>query len=156
MKDFDKTDLKILQVLQGNGRLTNVELSERIELSPSPCLRRLKQLEDSGVIEKYVALLSSQKLGLGLEVIISVSLQKIPGIRSRFEDEVMKWQEVQSCQALTGQTDYVLRAFFIDMEDFSHFVLGKLLSLPGIENAQSSFVLKSIKNTTELPLGHLE
>lgn len=156
MQNFDKTDLKILQVLQNNGRLTNVELSEYVSLSPSPCLRRLKHLEELGIIEKYVALLSPAKVALGLEVLIRVSVQKKTEVRERFEKEVAGWSQVLTCHALTGETDYILHAFFVDMDDFSYFILETLLTLPGIEDAKSSFVLKSVKSTTALPLNHLE
>lgn len=152
---LDKTDLKILQVLQANGRLSNVELSERVALSPSPCLRRLKQLEDSGIIRQYAALLSPVALGLGLQVIIRVSTDKSPHLRESFEQTVRTWQEVLSCFALTGEADYLLHAFFTDMNAFSHFVLNVLLAQAGVLDAKSSFVLKEIKNTTSLPLVHL-
>lgn len=152
---LDKTDLKILQVLQENGRLTNVELSERIALSPSPCLRRLKQLEDAGIIRQYAALLSPAAVHLGLQAFIRVSISKAKDAREDFAQSVQEWPEVLSCFALTGETDYLLRAFFTDMNSFSHFVLDTLLSHHGVQDAQSSFVLKEIKNTTALPLGHL-
>ena len=137
---LDKTDLKILQVLQENGRLTNVELAERISLSPSPCLRRLKQLED---------------VDLGLQAFIRVSISKAKDAREDFAQSVKEWPEVLSCFALTGETDYLLHAFFTDMNAFSHFVLDTLLSHHGVQDAQSSFVLKEIKTTTSLPLSHL-
>ena len=152
---LDKTDLKILQVLQENGRLTNVELSERIALSPSPCLRRLKQLEDAGIIRQYAALLSPAAVHLGLQAFIRVSISKAKDAREDFAQSVQEWPEVLSCFALTGETDYLLNAFFTDMNSFSHFVLDTLLSHHGVQDAQSSFVLKEIKNTTALPLGHL-
>lgn len=153
---LDKTDLKILQVLQENGRLTNVELSERVALSPSPCLRRLKQLEDAGIIRQYAALLSPVELELGLQAFIRVSINKSKEAREDFSDAVQTWPEVLSCFALTGETDYLLHAFFTDMNAFSHFVLDTLLSHHGVQDAQSSFVLKEIKNTTALPLAHLQ
>lgn len=153
---LDKTDLKILQVLQHSGRLTNVELSERVALSPSPCLRRLKQLEDAGIIRQYVALLSPVAVKLGLQAFIRVSIDKSAESRHRFADVVQNWSEVLSCFALTGETDYLLHTFFPDMNAFSHFVLDTLLSTPGVQDAQSSFVLKEIKNTTALPLSHLQ
>lgn len=152
---LDKTDLKILQVLQENGRLTNVELSERVALSPSPCLRRLKQLEDAGIIRQYAALLSPVAVKLGLQAFIRVSIDKAVEARDDFSSAVQNWPEVLSCFALTGETDYLLHAFFTDMNAFSHFVLDTLLSHPGVQDAKSSFVLKEIKNTTALPLGHL-
>ena len=153
---LDKTDLKILQVLQENGRLTNVELSERVALSPSPCLRRLKQLEDAGIIRKYAALLSPVAVELGLQAFIRVSISKAKAEREEFSAAVQTWPEVLSCFALTGETDYLLHAFFTDMNAFSHFVLDTLLSHEGVQDAQSSFVLKEIKNTTALPLAHLQ
>ena len=116
---LDKIDLKILQVLQENGRLTNVELSERVALSPSPCLRRLKQLEDAGVIQRYAALLSPAAIELGLQAFIRVTLNKAGGGREKFDEAVQGWQEILSCFALTGETDYMLHAFFVDMEHFS-------------------------------------
>lgn len=152
---LDKTDIKILQVLQENGRLTNVELSERVALSPSPCLRRLKQLEDAGIVRQYAALLSPESVNLGLQAFIRVSIRKAKDARKDFAASVRKWPEVLSCFALTGETDYLLQAFFTDMNAFSHFVLDTLLSHHGVQDAQSSFVLKEIKHTTSLPLNHL-
>ncbi len=152
---LDKIDLKILQVLQENGRLSNVELSERIALSPSPCLRRLKQLEDNGIIRRYAALLSPVSLGLGLQVMIRVTTDKAAQARVEFENAVQTWSEVLSCFALTGESDYLLHAFFTDMNAFSHFVLDVLLSHNCVLDAKSSFVLKEIKSTTALPLLHL-
>ena len=152
---LDKIDLKILQVLQENGRLTNVELSERVALSPSPCLRRLKQLEDAGVIQRYAALLSPAAIELGLQAFIRVTLNKAGGGREKFDEAVQGWQEILSCFALTGETDYMLHAFFVDMEHFSHFVLEVLLNQEGVQDARSSFVLREVKKTTALPLNHL-
>ena len=153
---LDKTDLKILHVLQENGRLSNVELSEKVALSPSPCLRRLKQLEDAGIIRQYAALLSPTALGLGLQVMIRVTTDKSPDARAEFESAVQSWQEVLTCLALTGEADYLLHAFFTDMNAFSHFVLNVLLSHTCVLDAKSSFVLKEIKNTTALSLAHLQ
>ena len=152
---LDKIDLKILQVLQENGRLTNVELSERVALSPSPCLRRLKQLEDAGVIQRYAALLSPAAIELGLQAFIRVTLNKAGGGREKFDEAVQGWQEILSCFALTGETDYMLHAFFVDMEHFSHFVLEVLLNQEGVQDARSSLVLREVKKTTALPLNHL-
>ena len=152
---LDKIDLKILQVLQENGRLSNVELSERVALSPSPCLRRLKQLEDNGIIRRYAALLSPVSLGLGLQVMIRVTTDKTAQSRGEFESAVQTWSEVLGCFALTGESDYLLHAFFTDMNAFSHFVLDVLLSHSCVLDAKSSFVLKEIKSTTALPLLYL-
>ncbi len=121
---LDRIDLKILQVLQENGRLSNVELSERVALSPSPCLRRLKQLEDMGIIRRYAALLSPVSLRLGLQVIIRVSTDKSAQSRQDFESAVHTWHEVLYCFALTGEADYLLHAFFTDMNAFFAFCVG--------------------------------
>ena len=152
---LDKIDLKILQVLQENGRLSNVELSERVALSPSPCLRRLKQLEDNGIIRRYAALLSPVSLGLGLQVMIRVTTDKTAQSRGEFESAVQTWSEVLGCFALTGESDYLLHAFCTDRNAVSHFVLDVLLSHSCVLDAKSSFVLKEIKSTTALPLLHL-
>ncbi len=153
---LDKTDLKILQALQNSGRLTNVELAERVALSPSPCLRRLKQLEEAGVIRGYAALLNPDAVQLGLQVFIRVSVDKSSHSRDGFAGSVQQWPEVLSCFALTGETDYMLHAFFTDMQSFSHFILDTLLSHPGVLDARSSFVLQEVKNSTALPLHHLQ
>ena len=153
---LDKIDLKILQALQHNGRLSNVELSERVALSPSPCLRRLKQLESTGIIRGYAALVHPSTVALGLQVFIRVSVDKSTHLRDGFADSVRDWPQVLHCFALTGETDYLLHTFFPDMNAFSHFVLDTLLSHPGVQDAKSSFVLKELKNTTALPLGHLQ
>lgn len=155
MNELDKTDIRILQALQQNGRLTNVELAEFAALSPSPCLRRLKQLEESGVIRRYAALLSPEAVGLGLQAVIRVTVKKDQAAREKFTEAVQSWKEVLNCLALTGESDYMLQAYFVDMADFSHFILEVLLALPFVSDAKSSFVLKEIKHTTALPLKHL-
>ena len=152
---LDKTDLKILQVLQENGRLSNVELSERVALSPSPCLRRLKQLEENGIIRRYAAMLSPVALQLGFHVFIRVSADKSIEARESFARAVQSWPQVLGCFALTGEADYLLHAYFTNMDALSHFVLDVLLSHDFVRDAKSSFVLKEIKNTSALPLNHL-
>ncbi|MBI3146179.1 MAG: Lrp/AsnC family transcriptional regulator [Pseudogulbenkiania sp.] len=152
---LDKTDLRILAELQLNGRLSNVELAERIALSPSPCLRRLKQLEESGVIRQYVALLDPARIGLGLQAFVRVMLEK-RGNLDLFIDAVQRWPEVINCYAMTGEMDYLLQVYFEDMEHFSRFVMDQLLQQPGIQDVKSSFVLKEFKRTAALPLEHLK
>lgn len=153
---LDKIDLKILIELQRNGRLTNVELAERIALSPSPCLRRLKHLEENGIISHYVALLDPTRIGLGLQAFIRVALEKRGNPSSQqFSVAAQNWPEVINCYAMTGEMDYLLQVYFENMEHFSHFVMDKLLIYPGIEDVKSSFVLKELKRTTALPLSHL-
>jgi len=153
---LDKTDLRILAELQLNGRLTNVELAERVALSPSPCLRRLKQLEESGAISQYVALLDPGKIGLGLQAFVRVMLEKRGNSHNQsFIDAVQRWPEVINCYAMTGEMDYLLQVYFEDMEHFSRFVMNELLPQPGVEDVKSSFVLKEFKRTTALPLTHM-
>ncbi|AXT47921.1 MULTISPECIES: Lrp/AsnC family transcriptional regulator [Chromobacterium] len=153
---LDKTDLRILAELQHDGRLTNVELAERVALSPSPCLRRLKQLEESGVIRQYVALLDPARIGLGLQAWVRVTLEKRGNAHLQsFIEAVQSWQEVINCFAMTGEMDYLLQVYFEDMEHFSRFVMDELLQHPGVADVKSSFVLKEIKRTTSLPLGQL-
>lgn len=153
---LDKTDIKMLAALQANGRLTNVELAEKVALSPSPCLRRLKQLEDSGVIRQYVALLDPAKIGLGLQAFVRVTLEKRGSTHLQgFMDAVQRWPEVVNCYAMTGEMDYLLQVYFEDLEHFSRFVMDDLLQQPGVEDVKSSFVLKEFKQTTSLPISHL-
>ncbi|GGX95219.1 AsnC family transcriptional regulator [Vogesella alkaliphila] len=146
----------MLAALQANGRLTNVELAEKVALSPSPCLRRLKQLEDSGVIRQYVALLDPAKIGLGLQAFVRVTLEKRGNAHLQgFMDAVQRWPEVVNCYAMTGEMDYLLQVYFEDLEHFSRFVMDDLLQQPGVEDVKSSFVLKEFKQTTSLPISHL-
>lgn len=153
---LDKTDLRILAELQKNGRLTNVELAERVALSPSPCLRRLKQLEESGVIRQYVALLDAHRIGLGLQAFVRVMLEKRGNAHIQsFVEAVQGWPEVTHCYAMTGEMDYLLQVYFEDLEHFSRFVMDELMSHPGVIDVKSSFVLKELKQTTSMPLTHL-
>jgi Lrp/AsnC family transcriptional regulator, leucine-responsive regulatory protein len=158
--ELDKTDRKILSVLQSNGRLSNQEIAERVNLSASPCLRRIKQLEESGVIRQYVALLDPEKIGLGLLAYVNVRLEKhsdTPGSSARspraaFAASVETWPEVVACYAMTGEMDYLLRVHVEDMEHFSHFMMETLLKHPVVLDVKSSFALQKVKDTTALPL----
>lgn len=157
---LDKTDRKILSILQQDGRLTNQEIAERVSLSPSPCLRRIKNLEEAGVIRQYVALLDPEKIGLGLLAYVSVRLEKhsdLPGggqrsPRADFAASVASWPEVVACYAMTGEMDFLLRVHVEDMGHFSHFVMETLLRHPAVLDVKSSFALQRIKDTTALPL----
>lgn len=158
--ELDKTDRKILSILQSDGRLTNQEVAERVSLSPSPCLRRIKSLEEAGVIRQYVALLDPDKIGLGLLAYVNVRLEKhgdssAGGSRSPradFAAAVANWPEVVACYAMTGEMDYLLRVHVEDMEHFSHFMMETLLKHPAVLDVKSSFALQRIKDTTALPL----
>ncbi|WP_151635416.1 Lrp/AsnC family transcriptional regulator [Noviherbaspirillum aerium] len=158
--NLDKTDRKILSILQSDGRLSNQEVAERVSLSPSPCLRRIKNLEESGVIRQYVALLDADKIGLGLLAYVNVRLEKhsdLPSAGGRsplsdFSASVANWPEVVACYAMTGDLDYLLRVHVEDMEHFSRFMMETLLRHPAVTDVKSSFALQKIKETTALPL----
>lgn len=156
--ELDKTDRKILSILQSDGRLTNQEVAERVSLSPSPCLRRIKSLEEAGVIRQYVALLDPDKIGLGLLAYVNVRLEKHSSAggshspRADFAASVANWPEVVACYAMTGEMDYLLRVHVEDMEHFSHFMMETLLKHPAVLDVKSSFALQRIKDTTALPL----
>jgi Lrp/AsnC family leucine-responsive transcriptional regulator len=162
---LDKTDRKILAILQQDGRLTNQEVADRVNLSPSPCLRRIRQLEDSGVIRQYVALLAPEKIGLGLLAYVNVRMEKhsdilspgsarntSPSPRADFAASVENWPEVVACYAMTGEMDYLLRVHVEDMEHFSRFMMETLLRHPAVLDVKSSFALQRVKDTTALPL----
>lgn len=162
--ELDKTDRKILAVLQTDGRLSNQDVAEKVSLSPSPCLRRIKRLEDAGVIRQYVALLDPDKIGLGLLAYVNVRLEKhsegqAPGGRATgatprgdFALSVANWPEVVACYAMTGEMDYLLRVHVEDMDHFSRFMMATLLRHPAVLDVKSSFALQRIKDTTALPL----
>jgi Lrp/AsnC family leucine-responsive transcriptional regulator len=158
---LDKTDRRILAVMQENGRLSNQEVAEQVSLSPSPCLRRIRRLEQAGVIRKYVALLDADKLGLGLLAYVNVRLEKqgeggarsAASSRASFAAAVMDWPEVVACHAMTGDMDYLLRVHVEDMEHFSRFMMDTLLRHPAVQDVRSSFALQQVKETTALPLG---
>lgn len=155
--NLDRTARKILDLLQKDGRLTNVQLGEKIALSPSPCLRRVRALEEAGVIRQYVALLDPLKVGLGLLAYVSVTLEKRGKMAGEvFGRAVMGWSEVVSCYSMTGDMDYLLRVHVQDLEHFARFMMERLLKQPSVIDVKSTFVLEKIKDTTALPLEHLK
>jgi Lrp/AsnC family leucine-responsive transcriptional regulator len=154
---FDKIDLNILRELQQDSSLTNQELADRVGLSASPCLRRVKALEESGVIDRKVTILKRSSLGLKLTAFLQISMDRhTPDRFSVFEDEVNDFPEVRNCNLVTGQNcDYLLEVVVEDMETYHDFLLGKLTRIPGVTGVQSSFLLRSVKESTALPLKHL-
>lgn len=153
---LDRSDLRILDELQRDGSLTNAELARRIGLSPSPCLARVKLLEQSGVVQRYVALASAAALGLGLTVFISISLKtQNKATLAEFEAEIARHDEVMECYLMTGDSDYLLRVAVTDMAALERFILEQLSPIPGVEKIRSSFALKQVRYKTALPLGHL-
>jgi|UniRef100_A0A7C3LXU8 Lrp/AsnC family leucine-responsive transcriptional regulator len=153
--ELDSYDRQILQELQRDGGLTNQELAGRICLSPSPCLRRVQALEDAGIILKRVALLDAQKLGLELMALIQISMDRHTPERFRgFEDHVRRYPEVQECYLITGQdADYLVKVVVRDMVHFQDFLLERLTRIEGVTGVHSSFVLRRVVDTTELPVG---
>jgi Lrp/AsnC family leucine-responsive transcriptional regulator len=160
--ELDAIDRRILTILQQDGRLSNQDIAERVNLSPSPCLRRIRRLEESGVIRGYVALLDAQKLGLDLLAFVNVRLEKrgSPALGARgdagygpagathaemFRAAVQAWPEVVACHAMTGEMDYLLRVQVADMAHFSRFVQDVLLHHPSVVDVKTSFSLEAFK-----------
>ena len=150
---LDAIDRLILQVLQVEGRLSNVELAERVHLSPSACLRRVKQLEDAGVIAQYVALLNAKALGQHGTCFTIINLATMNDARLQaFEQAVRDEPEVLDCYYVAGSNDYLIRFSYRDAEDLERFHTQVLMRLPGVERSNSMLVLRTVKKTTALPL----
>jgi Lrp/AsnC family transcriptional regulator, leucine-responsive regulatory protein len=150
---MDQIDKRILQTLQRNGKLQNNELAQMVGLSPSPCLRRVKQLEDEGIIEKYVALLNPQKLQLGLTVFARIWLKGQDERNvNQFIDAIMHMPEIVECQLMAGDCDFFLRIVVSDLEAYRKFQINHLNKISGIQNVKTEIPLQSVKQTTELPL----
>jgi Lrp/AsnC family leucine-responsive transcriptional regulator len=154
---LDRTDRRILQAMQGNARISNLELAESVGLSPTPCSRRVKRLEESGIIRGHVTLLSQPMLGLKLTAYIGISMDRhTPDRFDAFEAEVALYPEVMACSVVTGQSsDYLLKAVVPDMEYYEKFLLGKLTRIPGVAGVHSSFELRRVLQRTELPMDHI-
>ncbi len=157
MDKLDRYDLRILAELQRDARISNQELAERIGLSPSPCSRRVKQLEDDGYISRKVALLDRKKLGLTLTAYVQVGMDRhTPERFEHFQDIIRKCPEVLECSLVTGMdADYQLKVVVQDMEHYQKFLLGQLTRIEGVTSVRSAFVLDQVLASTELPLGHL-
>lgn len=157
MLKLDRLDRKILEYLQNDGRISNLELAEKVGLSPSPCARRVKQLEDSGLILKTVTLLNREKLGLKLTALVQISMDRhTPDRFETLESTLNNCPEVLSCMLITGQAaDYMIEVLVTDMEAYQAFLLGKLTRIPGVTGVHSSFVLRKVIDRTAVPLGHL-
>ena len=150
---LNRTDRRLLEILQKDARLSNLELASRVNLSPSACLRRVRALEASGIIRSYAALLDPKRVGLGLMAFVTVKLEKRGRMPTdAFARAVKDWPEVLGCHALTGDMDYLLRVQVADLEHFSRFVMESLLKHPGVLDVKSSFVLEEVKETTALPV----
>ena len=155
--ELDAIDRRILRALQVNGRLTYELLAAQVSLSPSATLRRVKRLEEAGVIKAYVALVPPERVGLGLTAYLNVRLEKHSEVHKRnpmdlFRASVQAWPEVVECAALTGEMDYLLRVVVQDMAHYSRFIMDTLLKHPSVEDCKTSFVLDRVKNTTAVPV----
>jgi len=157
MATLDRTDLRLLAVLQSEGRITNAELAERVNLSASACLRRLQRLESARVIVGYAARVDPEAVGLGLQAFVRVQLTRHePDTIERFVERVNGWDEVVACHALTGDMDYLMHVYVADLAHFSRFLLDRLLNDAGVADVNSSFVLRTVKRSPALPLSQLE
>ena len=153
MPSMDTIDKQILNELQNDGSLSNVELAKRVNLSPSPCLARVKALEASGLIRGYVALANAQALGLTVNVFISISLERQrKDSLELFEQTVASYPEVMECYLMTGDSDYLLRVVVKDIASLESFIVDRLAKVKGIANIRSSFALKQVRYKTALPV----
>lgn len=154
---IDEIDLRILDQLQADAKVSNVELARRVNLSPSPCLARVKALERAGVIQRYVTLLSPHAVGLGVSVFIHVSLEtQVRSSLEAFEAAVRDKPEVMECYVMTGDEDYLLRVAVSDLVALERLLLDELSRIPGISRIKTSFALKQVKYETALPLAATE
>ena len=154
---MDRIDRRILEELQRDGSLTNLQLAERVGLSPSPCSRRVQKLEDAGIITGRATLLNQKKLGLDLTVIILISMDRhTPERFEKFETTVSGFAEVQQCYLITGQdADYLLKVVVPDMDAYQEFLLNKITRIEGVSGVHSSFVMRKVVDTTAVPLGYV-
>jgi len=152
--ELDRYDRRILELLQQEGRLSNQELAERIGLSPSPCLRRVRALEEAGLITGYRALVDARQLGLSLIALIHISMDRhTPERFANFEEKVAALPEVLECLLITGQdADYQLKVIVRDMEAFQELLLNKITRIEGVSGVHSSFVLRRVIDKTALPV----
>lgn len=150
---IDRTDRKILHALQQDGRRTNVELAAAVGLSASPCLRRVRLLEEAGIIRGYQAIVDQASVGLPVSVFVSVKLEKQrEDAMQRFETAVRTFPEVLECYLMTGSRDYLLRVVAKDLADYERFLKATLTRIDGVASIESSFALAQVKHTGTLPL----
>ncbi len=153
---LDAIDRRILEELQSDARIANVDLARRVNLSPSPCLRRVRRLEEEGYIRRYVSLLDPAAIGLPVSVFVQVSLERqVDDALEEFESRITDCPEVMECYLMTGDSDYLLRVVAPDIAAFQHFLLDTLTRIPGVASIKSSFALKQVSYRTALPLAHI-
>ncbi|WP_042149173.1 MULTISPECIES: Lrp/AsnC family transcriptional regulator [unclassified Pseudoalteromonas] len=151
---LDRMDKRILQLMQQNGRISNLELADQVGLSPTPCSRRVKRLEESGIISNHVTLLDQKALNLNLTALIGIELNEhTPEKFDQFEQAISILPEIMECSIVTGQTsDIIMKVIVRDMEHYEQFLLNQLMPFAGISSIHSSFILRKIINKTDLPL----
>jgi Lrp/AsnC family transcriptional regulator, leucine-responsive regulatory protein len=150
---LDATDCRILSVLQNEGRISNLDLADRISLSPSACLRRLRLLEEQGVIERYRACLNREALGFELEAFVQVSMRNDQeNWHERFAQAVRDWPEVVGAFVITGESHYLLHVLARNLKYYSEFVLNKLYKAPGVMDIRSNIVLQTLKEDSGVPV----
>ncbi len=151
--DLDAIDLRILHYLQTNARISNIELADAVGLSPSPCLRRVKNLEAQGVLKSYAGIVDPVQVGLPISIFVTVSLRSQDrAALEAFEAEIVDQPEIMECYLMTGNSDYLLRVVMPDLQHYEQFLLDKLTTIPSVANIESSFSLKQLIYRTELPL----
>ncbi|TNE37891.1 MAG: Lrp/AsnC family transcriptional regulator [Alphaproteobacteria bacterium] len=151
--DFDAIDRSILHQLQNQGRMSNADLADRVGLSPSACLRRVRQLEDSGIIQDYVALLNQDMTRRSQNVFVQITLKSQEGHDlEAFEAQVNDCPEVMECYLMSGDQDYILRVIVKDAQDYERLHREFLTRLPGVDRVRSSFALRTVRKKTELPI----
>jgi Lrp/AsnC family leucine-responsive transcriptional regulator len=154
---LDAIDSRIVAELQADGRLSNVELADKVGLSPSPCLRRVKRLEREGYIEGYRAALRRDRVGLGFSVFVGVKIDGHANNRAlAFEKAVVAMPEVIACHLVSGEADYFLEIVVPDLADYQRFLVEKLLNLPIVREVRSNIAIQTLKAGAPLPLAHLE
>ena len=150
---LDRTDLKILDALQKDGRLTNALLAEKVGLSLSPCWRRLKRLEESGIITGYQAILDRKALGLGVTAFVRMDIERhTPAQERRFEEAIADLPEIVACHVISGEGAFLLTVVCESLEAYSRFALDTLMALPNVKDTQTSFSLKEVKASSTLPI----
>ena len=150
--DLDAIDQRILSVLQADGRISNQDLAGQVGLSPSPCLRRVREMESRGIVQRYVALVDPIAVGQGLQAIVEVRLDRQTGDSvARFESEILKYPQVLECDLLAGDWDYALRVVARDLDEFREFCVNRLARIAGVGNVKSSISMKRVKYSTALP-----
>ncbi|RMF14414.1 MAG: winged helix-turn-helix transcriptional regulator [Gammaproteobacteria bacterium] len=153
-KTLDRIDLAILRELQANARITNAELSRRVNLSPSPCLERVRRLEERGYIRGYFAHLNARRLKTNLVVFIEINLERTaPGVFADFKAAAMRIEEIQECHLVSGNFDYLIKARVADMEAYRRFLGETVLELPHVRESRSYVVMETVKETLSIPLG---